>query len=431
MGATGDRQVVGLAAPGVKRYKATGKRPEGQSAMTDSDGFRLVSVSLRKYRSIRQCDVRLGPLTVLVGPNGSGKSNFLDALRFVSEALQGSLDQALRARGGIREVHWRGGGRNPSLAIQLEFRMPEVHGVYAVRILGASGLLIVTREYCTIWPGQDSAGGQSTPIHHYEVREGKLVTSSEAVMPPPPSNRLYLTSVAGLEPFDRVFEALGSINVYNVDPDAIRAPQPPGEGDLLDRGGRNIASVLRRLGSESASDKHRIERYLSQIVPGVTSVEPRSVGSWDTLMFSQEVGSGRSSTMFPATSMSDGTLRALGVLVALFSPPGTASTVGIEEPESALHPAAAGVLLDALRFASERRQVLVTSHSPDLLDSHDFTADELRAVRLTDGATVIDELDDAAKLALSEELFTAGQLLRVDQLQPRSSADPNGEAAER
>jgi predicted ATPase len=64
-------------------------------------------VALKNYKSIARCDVRLGPLMFLVGPNGSGKSNFLDALRFVSDALNTSLDHALRDRGGIQEVRRR------------------------------------------------------------------------------------------------------------------------------------------------------------------------------------------------------------------------------------------------------------------------------------------------------------------------------------
>ena len=60
----------------------------------------LRRVALRNYKSIRECDVALGPLMLLVGPNGSGKSNFLDALRFVAESLRTTMDQALRERGG-------------------------------------------------------------------------------------------------------------------------------------------------------------------------------------------------------------------------------------------------------------------------------------------------------------------------------------------
>jgi len=89
-------------------------------------------------------------------------------------------------------------------------------------------------------------------------------------------------------------------------------------------------------------------------------------------------------TPFLATSVSNGTLRALGILVALFQLADsgrTMSLIGVEEPELYIHPGAVGVLLDALREASQRGQVLVTTHSPDLLDSKDIDASAILAVQ--------------------------------------------------
>ena len=70
----------------------------------------LHRIVLRNYKSIGNCDVRLGALTYLVGANGSGKSNFLDALHLVRDALSGSLDNALNERGGLTEVRRRSSG---------------------------------------------------------------------------------------------------------------------------------------------------------------------------------------------------------------------------------------------------------------------------------------------------------------------------------
>lgn len=84
----------------------------------------LRRVIIKSYRSIAGCDVALGPLTLLVGRNGSGKSNFLDALRFVADALNTSLSQALRDRGGVNEVRRCSGGHPTHLGIRLEFTLP-------------------------------------------------------------------------------------------------------------------------------------------------------------------------------------------------------------------------------------------------------------------------------------------------------------------
>src|SRR6476659_3752955 len=65
---------------------------------------RITRVVLKNYKSIVHCDVELRPLTILVGPNGSGKSNFVDALRFVQEALTVGLEQAIRNRGNVSRI---------------------------------------------------------------------------------------------------------------------------------------------------------------------------------------------------------------------------------------------------------------------------------------------------------------------------------------
>ena len=72
--------------------------------------------------------------------------------------------------------------------------------------------------------------------------------------------------------------------------------------------------------------------------------------------------------------------------------------VGIEEPEIALHPAAAGVLLDALREAAATTQVIITSHSPDLLDDKELDPESILAVEARDGLTVIADIDQASKV---------------------------------
>jgi len=134
--------------------------------------------------------------------------------------------------------------------------------------------------------------------------------------------------------------------------------------------------------------------------------------------------------------MSDGTLRALGNLVALFQFANgrqyLGSLVGIEEPETALHPAAAGILRDGLRDASESTQVIVTSHSPDLLDDGSISEDEILAVTAEAGMTRIGPLDAAGRSALRDHLYTAGELLRLNQLKPELEAPtaPGDDAAQ-
>ena len=115
--------------------------------------------------------------------------------------------------------------------------------------------------------------------------------------------------------------------------------------------------------------------------------------------------------------MSDGVLRMLGVLVALFQGDrqhGTGpSLVGIEEPETGLHPEAASMLVDALGEASERVQVMVSSHSADLLDEKAVQDDSILAAGFKQGRTNIGPLDAAMRSVIRDRISTAGELLRI------------------
>jgi predicted ATPase len=261
----------------------------------------------------------------------------------------------------------------------------------------------------------------------YRVAQGNVEVEPAAVFPPAADDRLYLVHAAGLPPFRPAFDLLSSMGFYNLNPNAIRELQPPDKGELLARDGRNLASVLGRLRkAEGGALKGRIEEYLSKIVPGIESVEQVNLGHMETLEFRQQVQGAEHPWHFHAINMSDGTLRALGILVALFQArvDRRIPVIGIEEPEVALHPAAAGLLRDALREGARQVQVIVTSHSPDLLDDEGVDDSQIFAVVSREGTTHIAPLDEATRSALRDHLYTAGELLRANQLSPDLAAVP-------
>ncbi|MBS2011486.1 MAG: AAA family ATPase [Deltaproteobacteria bacterium] len=386
--------------------------------MTRDDTTFITRVVLKNYKSIAACDVTLHAFTVLVGPNGAGKSNFLDALRLVSDALRNSLDHALRDRGGVGEVRRRSGGHPNNFAIRIEFRLGAELGHYAFRIAAQPrGGYEVALEECVV--------GE----RRYLVRSGVVAQAPGPVAPPASSDRLYLVNAAGLPAFRPLFDALSHMGFYNLNPEHMKALQTPDKGDLLARDGGNLASVLDRMEKSGNRSKQRVEEYLARVVTGIEGVDPVRVGHMETVDFRQRVESAKDAWRFPAINMSDGTMRALGVLVALFQQPSPARIplIGIEEPEVALHPAAAGVLLDCLRDGARQSQVLVTSHSPDLLDDPKLTNEHLLAVTSEEGRTLIAPLDEASRSALRDHLYTAGELLRLNQLQPSRKSLPSGQ----
>ncbi|MYA98147.1 AAA family ATPase [Candidatus Poribacteria bacterium] len=386
------------------------------------DSTFITRVVLKNYKSIAACDVQLQPLTFLVGRNGSGKSNFLDALRFVADALNTSLGHALRDRGGINDVRRRSRGHPNHFSIRLEFIFPEgLTGHYAFRIgTRPPGGYEVQTEECQIQNEQ-----LLTPEEYFRVESGTVTDTSMEVAPAAASDRLYLVNASGLPEFRPVYDAFSRMGFYNLNPDKVRDLQNPDPRDMLLRDGSNLTSVLTKL---SPIGKKNIEEYLSGVVPGIHTVDVKGFGPKETLEFRQDVAGDTHRWRFLANNMSDGTLRVLGILVALFQ--GDDDTqkrvtlVGIEEPETALHPGAVAVLLDGLRDAAHRTQVIITTHSPELLDDKHLDVNSILAVEALDGDTVIAPVDDASRSVVQDRLFTAGELLRSNQLQPDPAALP-------
>ncbi len=192
----------------------------------DTDPRLVTRIALRNYKSIAACDVLLAPLSFLVGPNGCGKSNFLDALRFVAEALRFSLDHALRDRGGIQEVRRRSGGHPNHFGIRLDLQLPRAVGWYAFRVAAKpGGRYSVQREECSVL-GAESHGS-------YKVADGKVIDSTIPNPPACASDRLYLVNMSGLDVFRPLYDALSGMGFYNLNPEAIRDIQSPDPGELL------------------------------------------------------------------------------------------------------------------------------------------------------------------------------------------------------
>lgn len=371
-------------------------------------------VVLRNYKSIGACDVRLQPLTYLVGQNGAGKSNFLDALHFVRDALAGSLDNAINERGGLNEVRRRSSGHPTHFGIRLEFRLRDGREcIYAFDVGAfASGGYEVQHEQCVI---EGAGKGPS-----FRIEKGRVLESSESAFPAVTADRLALVAASGFTAFRPVFDALTAMGFYNLNPKLMRELQKPQDGRLLKPVGENIASVIGHLERVAPERVQMIREYLQTVVPMVHGMERKVIGPMETLEFRQDMAGARHPWKFLAQNMSDGTLRALGVLTALLQSnvDHSPTLIGIEEPETALHPAAGAALREVLVNAACHTQVLVTSHSPDLLDACTIDADSILAVVSEGGETKIAPLDQASRQMLREHLFSAGELLRMNQLAP-------------
>ncbi|MBY5519580.1 AAA family ATPase [Rhizobium leguminosarum] len=374
-------------------------------------------VSLRYYKSIGACVVDLSDLTVLVGPNGSGKSNFIDSLNFVSDALNSTLDFAIRQRSGLSAVRKRSGGHPTNFAIKLRISLLSGrNATYSFQVgAAADGSHKVQKEYLSV-------SDEGIGLTEIKYENGQKIFSSESIAPENLSDdRLSLQLLSSIKPVREVFDALSTMRFYNIYPEDFRLPLAHDSGEFLLRTGKNIASVIRNMEANYPYEFGRIREYMSQIVEQLEGIQHKNLGPSETIEFLQRVVGQKNPWRFFASQMSDGTLRSLGILVALFQRSSSSHgniLLGIEEPESTIHPAACAVITDAIVEASKSKQILITTHSPDLIDHEAVGIDNIRIVRSNDGDTTILPADSASKEVVRRNLMSPGDLLRKNQLEP-------------
>jgi predicted ATPase len=368
-------------------------------------------IHIRNYKSIGKASVEVPPLCILVGPNGAGKSNFVDALSFVHDCVADSVDLAFNRRGGIAAVRRKSGGHPTHVGIRLVIDLGGGRVAdYSFEVAAETGeRFYIAHERCAI------SGLLDQPAE-FEVKEGEFVRGIPGLRPRIAPDRLVLFAASAAEEFRPLFDFISGMRFYSIVPVRLRETQEPDPGSYLKRDGSNAAAILKRIQEEKPETYERICRLLAKAVPGIERVEYRAVGKGETLEFKQKVGAQHPWT-FDALNMSDGTLRMLGLLLAVFQP-GPVSAIAVEEPEATVNPAIADLLVEVLHDAAQERQVIMTTHSPDLLDNEMFDDTDLRVVTTHQHATVIAPLAEVSREAVREHLYTTGELLRVDELEP-------------
>lgn len=393
------------------------------------------SLILKRFRSIRAGQIIFDNPTFLVGRNGSGKSNIADAFAFLAEAMDLSLHEALDRRGGIANLLHKASDQKFSslgIAIELDNReilkntwenfenlAPElvakniVTARYALEIKALPDYRFeIDREQCVLTRADGSRAWFDRRQQSMKTNVGPVAGAPIKVMV---AESLALPRIGFTDDFFLVLQILRRMRVYSIEPPRLREMQDPDSGASLRRDGANAASVLEEIKRRMPRDIPRIEQFLSTIVPGIGSVSTTRHGQKLTLDFTQKWDETKHLN-FEAFNMSDGTLRAFGLLLAIFQRE-KPSLIVIEEPESSIHPAAAGAVLDLLRHATKEMQVVVSTHSPEILDAKWIEDQHLRVVNWQKGVTSVSRISDMSRKALQDHLMQAGELMRSEALE--------------
>lgn len=378
----------------------------------------LERLGLRGFRSFRAETVSFDNPVFLVGHNGSGKSNLVDALAFLGDAMQLPLHAVVRSRGGFPVVAHRNsdgsGTENIGLSVALRNPDADTHRVdyeFELRTRGGGGEFEVAREKCVV----EGADGEVACFERTKAPQAsqRWPVVPEGLVPNLEPDHLALPVVGGDPRFRVAQEFLTGIQVCRVEPEALRSPQEPESGTRLRADGRNAASVLDEIQRSAEMDKEVMRDLLESVVPGMVDFQPKRLGAHLTIEFRQKRK--ESGISFPASSMSNGTLRLLGLLLAVFQRR-RPSVLAIEEPELTMHPDAVGAVLDVLRHAGRFMQVVVTTHSPEVLDAKWIEDRHLRMIESEEVVSRVRRVSASTRGILRDRLMSAGELLRSNAL---------------
>ncbi|HBL31482.1 MAG TPA: hypothetical protein DD490_32060, partial [Acidobacteria bacterium] len=358
--------------------------------------------------------VDLAPFTVLVGPNGSGKSNFADALVFVREVATDAAT-ALQRRGGITGV--RRWSRTKPYDVSLSLAASRTR----------AGLESdFSKHQVSIKSGREGSWQFHKEV--FEVRrDGALELSilregQKLKVDPPqdlfgPEDLIPTTSVVVFARHlmaARSGPALPRVRRLRLSPELMREPQVSSNEFRLEESGKNIAVALSRL--QTRQKRRPIVEPMAQIIPGLLDISTVQVGRYLTLQFVQ-MQRGQKAELL-ATEMSEGALRALGIVVAAHQM-ARGELLIVEEPEVHIHPGAANLIFEILKDAAAKGAVLVTTHSPELLDA--ARDEEILVCDYRDGVTSLGPLASEQRELVRSGLFKVSELMRSEPLRIEGS----------
>ena len=397
----------------------------------------LTRIRIKGYKSFRDIEVRLSPLTVMFGPNAAGKSNLLDALQLLarlgtSRTVKEAYDPPCRGKplesftigeGGIRgliaqerltfsieaDLHLsdavveavnreiremrrpgaegRTGEAGKPLA---RVRERELRYHVEVEMLPRSGILRVADEYLAALNNKGEPTGKRRPF--IERQGEKLHLRLEGQAHPTYYDRYLDHSVLSMPHYPPHYPHLVAVRreleswlfFYFEPRERMRVANPVKEARHIGLMGEELATFLNTLRALEPRQFEAVEKALRMLMPQMDGIEVDVSDLGEVELRLREGG-----VAIPARVLSEGTLRMLGLLalVGVRSPP---ALVGFEEPENGIHPRRIELIAELLRTRADlgQTQYIVTTHSPLLPDR--MPDGSLLVVRRSDGRTRID-----------------------------------------
>lgn len=327
-------------------------------------------IKLTNWRNFQTVDVQLGRRVFLVGPNASGKSNFLDALRFLRDIAKsegGGLQKAVSERGGVSKIRCLAARRNPQ--IEIEIHLSESQDLspiwkYALSIKQESrGYRQPYVEFEKVWKGEKLIIDR--PDEYDKKDKVRL-------------NQTHLEQINANSSFRDIAKFLDSIHYLHLVPQVLRHPETFAGSVVGDDpfGRRFLERVVQTPEKRRRSRLKKIEQALQLAVPQLSrladSRDERGVPHLEAVYKHWRPDAGKQSE----EEFSDGTLRLIGFLWSILDGD---SLLLMEEPELSLHRGIISKIPGLIWRVQnkKKRQIIISTHSYDLLSDQGISGDEV------------------------------------------------------
>ena len=374
--------------------------------------MQITHVTAHNWRNFKNLDVAVADRLLIVGPNAAGKSNLLDLFRFLGDISRpgGGLAAALEARGGLSRARclFSRNNHKGELAIMVDLRDGEDEWRYELAIKGEKG-------------------GHNRPIVVREIvtRNGRELLSRPDTnddRDPDQLTQTHLEQISANQEFRPIAEYFAKANYFHLVPQMIRYPQAGGASPRA-FGSSMIADMNATPVRTRQAWFRRIEKALQSAVPGFETLRLEVDKAGQPHLIAGYRNWRRNPSEQNETDFSDGTLRLIGLLWTIISSPANGGVLLLEEPELSLNAAVVQKLASLLAMAQRgtSMQVILSTHSPELLDDEGIRPGEVLVLQVTSDATVANQLSEIAEvqaqisadLPLSEvvaELINPGDL---------------------
>ena len=373
----------------------------------------LHRLTVRNFKSIEETCVEFGPVTVLVGRSGTGKTNFVTALRFLRDYLYfGST--ALQGFGQWQQLV-PATRQKCQMAFEVIFEVKGIEAPFEYRVTlsenGPQGP--VSEESLKL--GQECLFEQVQGVWRVEPplvpvpQPGLPAMGRIPAIPDVVIAYTALTSGIGCYHFPATVLATGESNVRSI--------------SGLKDDAANYLQTLKEIVSnlQDLNVRRSMIATLQRLNPAISAIELDAIQNPRQVIVGHKLG--EKTLSLSLMQESDGLRRFYAHLLALYQLP-PKQTLVFEEPENGIYPGALAMLADEFKSApaAGRGQVILTTHSPTLLD--DFGADEIRVVVLDGFQTRIGKVSQEQKEAIQEQLLEPGELLTVDPARIEKAESP-------